>query len=77
MNSDPMQYCCERRVGGSAVLLWLADRNFCTDDYFRGIDDRKAFFLFRHHAGSNPLGAREPSSPEAGVGTLSNPLSEG
>jgi IS4 transposase len=38
--------------------LWLADRNFCTDDYFRGIEARKAFFLIRHHAGTklHPLG---------------------
>jgi hypothetical protein len=38
--------------------LWLADRNFCTDDYLSGIDGRKAFFLIRHHAGTklHPLG---------------------
>jgi Transposase DDE domain len=32
--------------------LWLADRNFCTDDYLSGIDEKKAYFLVRHHAGS-------------------------
>jgi hypothetical protein len=38
--------------------LWLADRNFCTDDYLGGIADRDAFFLVRHHAGTklHPLG---------------------
>jgi IS4 transposase len=32
--------------------LWLADRNFCTDDYLSGIANRDAFFLIRHHAGT-------------------------
>jgi len=32
--------------------LWMADRNFCTLDYLAGMDERKAFFLVRHHAGS-------------------------
>jgi Transposase DDE domain len=32
--------------------LWLADRNFCTDDYLSGIEARQAFFLIRHHAGT-------------------------
>jgi len=38
--------------------LWLADRNFCTDDYLGGIAARHAFFLIRHHAGTalHPLG---------------------
>lgn len=38
--------------------LWLMDRNFCTLDYLGGIQERKAFFLVRHHAGSKlePLG---------------------
>jgi hypothetical protein len=38
--------------------LWLADRNFCTDDYLSGIAARQAFFLIRHHAGTklHPLG---------------------
>jgi len=38
--------------------LWLADRNFCTLDYMGGIEERKAFFLIRHHAGTklHPLG---------------------
>jgi hypothetical protein len=33
--------------------LWLADRNFCTLDYLRGIADKGGFFLVRHHAGSH------------------------
>jgi hypothetical protein len=32
--------------------LWLADRNFCTDDYLSGIAAKKAYFLIRHHAGT-------------------------
>jgi IS4 transposase len=53
------------RVLHTAVLplvasgdLWLADRNFCTDDYLGGIAARDAFFLVRHHAGAklHPLG---------------------
>jgi Transposase DDE domain len=38
--------------------LWLADRNFCTDDYLGGIARRDAYFLIRHHAGTtlHPLG---------------------
>jgi hypothetical protein len=32
--------------------LWLADRNFCTLDYLAGIEERQAFFLVRHHAGT-------------------------
>jgi IS4 transposase len=41
--------------------LWLADRNFCTDDYLRGIADRQAYFLIRHHAGTKlkPLGEKQ------------------
>jgi IS4 transposase len=42
--------------------LWLADRNFCTDDYFRGIEARQAFFLIRHHAGTT-LHPRGPETP--------------
>jgi hypothetical protein len=39
--------------------LWLADRNFCTEDYLGGIARRQAFFLVRHHAGTHlhPQGA--------------------
>ena len=39
--------------------LWLADRNFCTEDYLAGIAHRRAFFLVRHHAGTHlhPQGA--------------------
>jgi len=33
--------------------LWLADRNFCTEDYLGGIARRQAFFLVRHHAGTH------------------------
>jgi IS4 transposase len=42
--------------------LWLADRNFCTDDYLSGIKAREAFFLIRHHAGTklHPLGRETP-----------------
>jgi len=42
--------------------LWLADRNFCTLDYLGGIDQKKAFFLIRHHAGTklHPVGKRVP-----------------
>ena len=52
--------------------LWLADRNFCTDDYLSGIDARKAFFLIRHHAGSklHPLG-RETRRRSHPGGTIS------
>ncbi len=32
--------------------LWLADRNFCTEDYMAGIEERQAYFLIRHHAGT-------------------------
>jgi IS4 transposase len=44
--------------------LWLADRNFCTADYLQGIADRQAFFLIRHHAGSQ----LHPEGPERYVG---------
>ena len=39
--------------------LWLADRNFCTEDYLGGIARRQAFFLVRHHKGTqlHPQGA--------------------
>jgi IS4 transposase len=32
--------------------LWLADRNFCTNDYMSGIAERQAYFLIRHHLGT-------------------------
>jgi hypothetical protein len=52
--------------------LWLADRNFCTDDYLGGIAARNGFFLVRHHAGTklHPLGPQthRRRSPE---GTIS------
>jgi Transposase DDE domain len=44
--------------------LWLADRNFCTEDYLGGIAARQAFFLVRHHAGSH----LHAESPERYVG---------
>jgi hypothetical protein len=45
--------------------LWLADRNFCTDDYLSGIAARGAFFVIRHHAGTTlrPLGPETPGRP--------------
>jgi hypothetical protein len=45
--------------------LWMADRNFCTLDYLGGIDERKAFFLVRHHAGTK----LEPMSEAQRVGS--------
>lgn len=38
--------------------LWLADRNFCTENYLGGIEARAAYYLIRHHAGTplHPLG---------------------
>ena len=45
--------------------LWLADRNFCTDDYMSGIAEREAYFLIRHHAGSK----LESLGEELSVGT--------
>jgi hypothetical protein len=52
--------------------LWLADRNFCTDDYLGGIAAREAFFLIRHHAGTtlHPL-APETSRRSHPDGTIS------
>jgi hypothetical protein len=52
--------------------LWLADRNFCTDDYLGGIAARGAFFLIRHHAGTklHPLG-RETRGRRRGDATIS------
>ena len=44
--------------------LWLADRNFRTDDYLSGLRERRAYFLIRHHAGSRP----EPVGEERFVG---------
>jgi IS4 transposase len=31
--------------------LWIADRNFCTQGFLRGIAERQAFFIIRHHKG--------------------------
>jgi hypothetical protein len=47
--------------------LWLADRGFCTLDYLGGIAGRRAFFLVRHHAGSQlqPEGERRYAGPSA------------
>lgn len=46
--------------------LWLADRNFCTDDYLAGIVARGGSFLIRHHAGSMLV----PLGPESGPARL-------
>jgi hypothetical protein len=59
-------YTNERSLAAAVLALvrpddlWLADRNFCTADYLGGIADRQAFFLIRHHAGSqvHELGRR-------------------
>jgi hypothetical protein len=32
--------------------LWMSDRNFCTLDYLAGFEERHAYFLVRHHAGT-------------------------
>jgi hypothetical protein len=32
--------------------LWIADRNFCTQDFLLGITRRRAFFIIRQHAQS-------------------------
>jgi hypothetical protein len=60
-------YTSERSLS-TAVLplveaddLWLADRNFCTDDYLGGIATRDAYFLIRHHAGTT----LHPTGPES------------
>jgi Transposase DDE domain len=47
--------------------LWLADRNFCTLDYLRGIADQKAYFVIRHHAGTKltALGKRKACGTNA------------
>jgi hypothetical protein len=37
----------------SADDLWIADRNFCTAGFLRGIAGRGGFFLIRHHRGMN------------------------
>jgi hypothetical protein len=29
--------------------LWIADRNFCTQDFLFGIYERQGFFLIREH----------------------------
>lgn len=52
--------------------LWLADRNFCTDDYLGGIEARGASFLVRHHAGTKlyPLGRESGRRRHLG-GTIS------
>jgi IS4 transposase len=52
--------------------LWLADRNFCTDNYLSGIKDRNAFFLIRYHASTklHPLG-RETARRRHPDGTIS------
>jgi hypothetical protein len=50
--------------------LWIADRNMCTLDFLRGIDERQAAFVIREHQGLpwQPLGALEwVSQTEAGA----------
>jgi hypothetical protein len=49
--------------------LWIADRNFCTDDYLSGIESRGAYFLIRHHGGVklHPLEDETASVPHAGA----------
>src|SRR5262249_38309469 len=34
----------------TAMDLWIADRNFCTVSFLRGICERQAFFCIRQHA---------------------------
>jgi IS4 transposase len=71
-------YASERALYPSVLSLvkandlWLADRNFCTVDYMRGIEERSAYFLIRHHAGTilHPLG-RETSRRTHSGGTIS------
>jgi hypothetical protein len=71
-------YTNERTLYADVLLLvkpndlWLADRNFCTDDYLSGITARGAFFLIRHHAGTklHPLG-RETRGRRHRDGTIS------
>jgi hypothetical protein len=68
-------YTSERAVSDAVMALvrpddlWLADRNYCTDDYFRGIASRAAYFLIRHHAGTilHPLGEEIACGRNAGA----------
>jgi hypothetical protein len=34
----------------AALDIWVADRNFCTTDFWLALADRKAFGVIRHHA---------------------------
>jgi hypothetical protein len=51
-------YTSERSLVAELLALahaddvWLGDRNYCTDGYMRGIAEKKAYFVFRHHAGT-------------------------
>lgn len=47
--------------------LWLADRNFCTLDYLAGLDEKQAYFVIRHHAGTKleALGKMKPRGSNA------------
>lgn len=71
-------YTNERSLDGAVLPLveagdlWLADRNFCTDDYCSGIAARGASFLIRHHAGTtlHPLGGESLPRRHPG-GTIS------
>lgn len=35
-----------------AGAVWIEDRNFCTTEYVFGIQERKAYFIIRQHAGN-------------------------
>jgi hypothetical protein len=69
-------YTNERSLADRVVALvkendlWIADRNFCTLDYFQGIADRQGFFLIRYHAGTKlqPL-ANKKGETERYVGS--------
>jgi IS4 transposase len=53
--------CCEDGHANERILLprllelvqrgqcWVADRNFCTRDFLYGIQERRAYFIVRHH----------------------------
>jgi hypothetical protein len=51
-------YTNERSLVAELLVLtraddvWLGDRNYCTNDYMAGLAEKKAYFVFRHHAGT-------------------------
>ena len=68
-------FCCEDGHAQERSLLnqvletihagevWIADRNFCTTDFFFGIDRRKGSFVIRQHAANlhiESMGQRRP-----------------